>query len=95
MPASHFVKEAVERRFIECLTPRGYAIAREEPGGFHAFEEGSNGVRVAAHEGGEFALSDAVIFQQSAHDGELVRGDVEMGDAPPESLIEAIPGAPQ
>ena len=68
-------------------------FAGEETGGFHPFEQGSDGVGVAAHERGEFTLSNAVVLQQSAHDGKLIGRYFQMGSAAAKGLVEAVPGA--
>ena len=72
-------------------------FAAEPAGGFHAFEEGGDGVGIAAHQVGEFALGDAlgVALREGAENGELVGGGTLEGDAPAEGLIKTVPRAAQ
>lgn len=70
-------------------------LAFDEPGFFHAFQEGSYGIRIAGHEAGQFALGDIVMLEQGAHDGELIGRDAEVSDAATEGLVESVPGAAQ
>jgi hypothetical protein len=43
----------------------------------------------------QFTLRNSVLLDQGAHDGELIRGDVQVSGATPEGLVEAVPGAAQ
>lgn len=67
-------------------------LAFDEPGFFHAFQEGSYGIRIAGHEAGQFALGDIVMLEQGAHDGELVWSNFKVGSSAAESLIQTVPG---
>ena len=69
--------------------------AFQQAGLFHAVHQRGDGVRVAGHQLGEFALRGAFVFEQRAHHGELVGRDAEVGDAPAEGLVESVPRAAQ
>lgn len=73
------------------------ARARDETGLLHAAEQGSHGVRIAGHQLRQLPLAQAggITFEQCPHDGELIRCDPEMRDAPAESLVQPVPGASQ
>ncbi len=76
----------------------GFMGAAFHPAGFlHPFQQGGDGVRVAAHQAGEFALGEAlaIAFAQAAEGGELVRRGAGAGYAAAEGLVQSIPRAAQ
>lgn len=86
----------------EQLDPMGASIllvgfTPDIPVGFHSFQQGRHGIRVAGHRAGEFALGNAlgIPFDEGAHDRELIRGDAGVGDSPAERLIQSVPRAPK
>jgi hypothetical protein len=64
---------------------------------FHAREGGRDGVRVTRHEISDGALGEAlgIALADPAEDGELIRGNVEGGNALAKGLIQTVPGAAQ
>ena len=68
-------------------------LSLDQAGGLHAFEQRRDGVGIAGDQMREFALGNALVFEQGAQHGELVGSDFEMGDAAAKSLVEAVPGA--
>jgi len=97
--AEEFVSLAAVREEADAVgaAVRFVGGAFEEKGGFHAFEEGSDGVRVAGNGFGDLALGKAfgIGFDEGAQDGELVGSDFEVEDAATERLVKPVPGAAQ
>jgi len=69
--------------------------ALKEAAGFHAFEEGGNGVGVAGDNVGDLPLGELEGggLDEGAEDGKLVGGEAGGEEAAAEGLVEAVPGA--
>lgn len=82
---------------LEAIRPAIFfvGLAFDQAGQFHSFQQRGDGIGVAGNEVSQFALSDAVVFEECAQDGELIWRDTEMGDAAAKGLVEAVPGAAQ
>jgi len=70
-------------------------VAADQPGPAHAFEERSHRVWIAAHQLRQLPLRDPFILEQGSHHRKLIRRDTQVGDAPAESLVQAVPSLAQ
>src|SRR5439155_1582000 len=68
-------------------------FADQEPGLLHSLKQRGDRVGIAAHQLSQFALGDAIVLEESAHDRELVWSDFKLRGAAAKGLVEAVPGA--
>jgi len=97
--ANGFVSFAAVRQRHDAMSAAiGFVLLPlDQAARFHALEQGGDGVRIAADEIGDIALSDAfrIGLDQRPQNGELIRSDAGESNAAAKGLVEIKPAAAQ
>lgn len=63
-----------------------------QPAPLHPLHQGRNGVGIAGHPAGQILLGNPRVLLKRAQHGELVGRQIQRRQAPPEGLVQAVPG---